>query len=170
MRKSESGLWVPEKFAIRRSTRRDVLRYAGGVLVAAMLPRQAHAATFALVGTPSVQNAQTPTSTVTMDTTGADLLIIAAASWSGSGETCVISADSKGNTWTGLTRSGNPSIQIFYCKPSSVGASHGVTFNSSGTFQFACVFAGFSGAAASPYEQEKTPVGTVSPTSLTPSQ
>jgi hypothetical protein len=80
-------------------------------------------------------------------------------------------ADSKGNTWTGLTDVGlsatTPATQIWWSKPSSVGAGHTVTGSSSGGGYPAVFFAAFSGANASPYDKQSSAAGG-SPGSLTP--
>lgn len=64
--------------------------------------------------------------------------------------------DSKSNSWTGLTNFTSASGgagRLFYSIPTSVGSGH--IFTSGGSFPSICVQA-WSGAAASPFDQEAT--------------
>lgn len=92
-----------------------------------------------------------------VDSTGADLLIIVATWATVSGGSVTGVQDSKSNTWTALTaevQSVN-TVQMWYCKPSSVGTSHTFRCNASGTAFQNIAAIGFSGSAASsPFDVE----------------
>lgn len=97
-------------------------------------------------------NALSDAVTSSMDTTGADLLIIGLACNNGYNTT---PTDSKSNTWTQLTSytQGNVRVRLWYCKPTSVGASH--TFTAPGGIIGTIFAAAFSGAkATSPADQQ----------------
>lgn len=86
-----------------------------------------------------------------INTTGADLLVIAVGHYAG---TPTVS-DSNGNTWTPLTQygaSGNRS-RIHWCVPVTVGAGHTFTVTGAGLVPAIAVLA-FSGAYATPYDTE----------------
>ena len=76
------------------------------------------------------------------DTTGSNLLIVAGIYYSGTPSL----ADSKSNTWTGLTSyvgSGSTyAVKIYYCIAPTVGAGH--TFTLSGSIYDSVIYAGFS--------------------------
>lgn len=79
--------------------------------------------------------------TAAIDTTGADLIVMSAASFS-AGFTV---SDSKGNTYTALTlRGGSFRQQLFYCLAPSVGASHTFTVTSTYPPIFVYAFSGVS--------------------------
>lgn len=111
-----------------------------------------------------------------IDTTGADLLVVAVADldffFTGT------LSDSKSNTWTALTRvevsSSEVGVVLYYAKNPTVGGSH--TFTFSQTFNKPSIaIAAFSGAdLTDPFDQENgtSPAGTTSsqPGSITPTE
>lgn len=106
--------------------------------------------------------------TSAIDTTGADLLIVVVSSTHfGSNPTV---SDSKGNTWTALTRysdsGGDVSIKFFYAVAPSVGSGH--TFTASGASMYASmgVIGLVGGKQTSPFDQQAG--SAASGTSLTP--
>lgn len=116
--------------------------------------------------------------TGTVNTTGADLLVVAVASYGVSSTPTV--SDNKSNTWTPLTSysttSGNAErLTLFYAKNATCGTGH--TFSaseSSGTPYPAISMAAFSGSdLTSPADQQTGTstegANTVSPGSITPS-
>lgn len=106
-----------------------------------------------------------------IDTTGANLLIIAMACDTAYSTT---PTDSKGNTWTQLTSytTAVVRVRIYYCIPTSVGTSH--TFSASGSIAGYIMGAAFSGAASSsPADQQSganSIASTLQPGSITPSE
>ena len=156
------------------------MKYLVGFLiaVAALLGAESARAAIAHVVS-TTAGASAPGTTVTtssVDTTGANLLVVA-VSYYGSANDPTLS-DSKGNTWTGLTaRESNgtsPAVRLYWCKPTSVGSGHTFTAAQAGSFPVVSMSA-FSGAATSPYDQESgTAVATGStsyqPGSITPSE
>lgn len=111
--------------------------------------------------------------TSSIDTTGANLLIIAVA-YRAAGTSLAVS-DSKGNTWTALTAYGaSTGIKLWYCQGGTVGTGH--TFTVSGSLINASIAAmAFSGSAASPADQQNgfddtSSSNSTSPGSITPSQ
>lgn len=116
--------------------------------------------------------------TPAIDTTGANLLVVAIADFE-SGSTVL--SDSKGNTWTPLTRRaavGSGAVQLYYCASPTVGSGH--TFTATATASFPAIFAAaFSGAHTSPFDAESAgtvfevaagPRTTIDNANLTPSQ
>lgn len=113
--------------------------------------------------------------TTGIDTTGADLIVVYVSSTHFGSNPSL--SDSKGNTWTALTRysdsGGDVSIKGFYCVAPSVGSGH--TFTVSGSYMYASIaVVGLVGAkATSPFDQEagSAASGTsLSPGSVTPSE
>lgn len=109
------------------------------------------------------------------NTTGADL-IVAHVAWY-TGTTNPTLSDSYGNTWTGLTTQAGSDQQgsrLYYCYAPTVGSGH--TFSLTGANTYPTVEAlAFSGAAASPFDQESGATGgsggtSLSPGSVTPSE
>jgi hypothetical protein len=88
-----------------------------------------------------------------IDTTGADLLVLLAAGYSG-GPPAI--SDSKSNTWTALTQYSTGSdgfCRIYYVQGGTVGSGH--TFTVSGGSSFAgCAVQAWSGSAVSPFDQQ----------------
>lgn len=114
-----------------------------------------------------------------IDTTGANLLVVAVSWYAGNGVESVTVSDSNSNTWTSLTKAtnvssgGNQRLQFFYAKNATVGASH--TFTASGTAFYPAVhISAWSGAdTSSPFDQESVSsvqnLATIQPGSITPS-
>jgi hypothetical protein len=110
-----------------------------------------------------------PATTGAIDTTGADLIVVAYV-YSEFAAAPTIS-DSKSNTWTAMTEVGSwLNLRFAYCAGGTVGSGHTFTC-SGGTFMSLAVIA-VSGAHATPADQEN---GTISfsspyqPGSITPS-
>lgn len=106
--------------------------------------------------------------TAGVDTTGADLLVVVAASYSPRDATIT---DSKGNTWTSLTRYGAAGnrVQFFYCQGGTVGPSHTFTATGGVDGYYSIAVLALSGSVASPADGENGATD-VSPGSVTPSQ
>jgi len=107
-----------------------------------------------LIGSASASGAASAT-TAAIDTTGADLLIVGVSFFTAAMPTLT---DSKGNTWTILTlqintATGYPRNVICYCVPTSVGSGHTVTLAGISLYG-TLTFAAFSGAHATPFDQE----------------
>lgn len=111
--------------------------------------------------------------TSAVDTTGANLIVVAIGSYVPNGAAAI--TDSKSNTWTALTAraSTNARVRLYYTVPSSVGSGHTFTSTATGAFPF-CSVVVMSGAHASPFDQESggnAASGTSSqPGSITPSE
>jgi hypothetical protein len=90
--------------------------------------------------------------TGSINTTGANLLIVAVAAYQAQTAT---PSDNKSNTWTALTGRVNGTneiwIRIFYCVNPTVGSGHTVTFSATSSFPV-IMFSAFSGAGA--YDKE----------------
>jgi hypothetical protein len=127
---------------------------------AVALPRLLNASTFGFVSSGIGLGAG-----ATFDNTGSNLMVAALSGWGPNGPS--ITGDTLGNTWVGLSPSGNPFLQLYYSIPTVFGS---LAIATTGGSQDACVAACFSNAAASPYEAESSPVGSASPASLTPAQ
>lgn len=126
---------------------------------------------FTLIGSVKAEEGTLPTPS--LDTTGADLIILAVGYYGSSG--APTPSDSKGNTWTGLTlrtESGLSAVRLYYCAAPTVGTGH--TFNLSGGSYRSLTVLAFSGAHATPYEAESGAsngtAGTATPGSITPSE
>lgn len=109
------------------------------------------------------------TSTAAINSTGADLFIVAVTSYS---TTPITVSDSASNTWTGLTErtSGNNHLRIFYCQGGTTSATH--TFSTNANF-YCIEVAVFSGSAATPFDVENgntsgTTVSSLTTGSITP--
>lgn len=105
-----------------------------------------------------------------IDTTGADLLVVAITSPNSQAGGFT---DSKGNTWNVITSDTGASIttDVFWCVPTSVGSAH--TFDhQAGTG--AMIIEAWSGAAASPFSASQTDISgsttTFTTTALTPTE
>lgn len=116
--------------------------------------------------------------TASIDTTGANLLVVSACWYPGVTADAVIT-DSKGNTWTALTRRGTVGVsltanRLFYCYGGTVGTGHTFTTTATGGYHSIQVIA-LSGMAASPLDQQNGGQDggtwtTRQPGSITPSQ
>lgn len=115
-----------------------------------------------------------------LNTTGADLLVVGGRGYASTGSTSIeISGgtDSKGNSYTGLTNrnsgSGTGTARLLYCASPTVGSGHTVTITPSSAFNAGTSFLAFAGCHASPYDQESgatsSSATSLAPGSLTPS-
>lgn len=111
-----------------------------------------------------------------IDTTGANLIVISASWFIGTTANVTIS-DSKGNTWTGLAQStggGTWRNQLFYCVSPTVGSGHTFTATGAGTASVITVQAWSNMSTSSPFDQQSGGANTVTSSvatgSITPSQ
>lgn len=111
-----------------------------------------------------------------IDTTGANFLILCASTYAGGSFSTP--SDSKGNTWTPLTRQNNggaSACQFFYVENPTVGTGHTFTYSAASSFPTFTV-AAFSGVkAASAFDVENgafsgSNITSFQPGSVTPSQ
>lgn len=118
-------------------------------------------------------NAGGDSSTVTtaaINTTGANLIVVTAVFYAPGGSLTL--TDSKGNTWTALTRRDSGSgvgSTLYYCFNPTVGSGH--TFTGTNNYPLLGVLS-FSGADTSPFDVEAGTTGsgsTIQPGSVTPS-
>lgn len=103
----------------------------------------------AFVASAMAQSTNANDVTVTIDSTGANLLVVSLSIWQG--RSAYSFSDSKGNTWTALTEYGaiNPQTKQWYClNPSSVGASHSFTITGTGGGAPSLAVHAFSGVGA----------------------
>lgn len=91
--------------------------------------------------------------TPAINTTGADLIVIAVSSFSTNPEPVL--SDSKGNIWTPLTLqvSGNPQIRLWYVRGGTFGLAHTFTLTGVASFSALAVQV-FSGSLANPFDVE----------------
>lgn len=131
--------------------------------------------TFALLGNTGISGGSGGGSSGSVDTTGADLIIIHVSQYTV--PATITPSDSKGNTWTGLTvQAGGTEnkSRLWYCINPTVGTGH--TFTATGSNTFSCAqVAWFSGAAAAGFDQQNGAVAvgtatTLQTGSVTPSQ
>lgn len=148
------SLWVP--------SRREML---GALGVGLLAPRIARAGMFGLVSHRADYLGQNGGTSGSIDTTGADLLVLVIGN-NNSGAGTV--TDSKSNTWYALTT--ETLCTIHYAKNPTVGPGHTITLSAGEVYASVC-FAAFSGAnIASPFDQENgAPNDNASPGSITPS-
>lgn len=97
-----------------------------------------------------------PADTSAVDTTGANLIVCKASyNWSGTGG---ILTDSYSNIWTPLTEYGSSSAftttRLFYSYAPTVGSGHTFSFDFGTNGYVNLQMLAFSGAAASPFDQE----------------
>lgn len=118
-----------------------------------------------------------PTTTSSIDTTGADFLLVVGVWGSVFGGAWALT-DSKSNTWSTCTTrtASDQNVRIAYCVPSSVGTGHTFSFGS-GFGYFAISVSAWSGANASPFGAEGAgssgstfPGYTMTPGSVTPTE
>ena len=135
-------------------SRREVLGALGAGLLAPVIGR---AAGFSLVAhTGGGLGALPALATAAIDTTGADLLVVAFVY---DFRVTPSLLDSKSNTWTGLTaKTGNSAgtVRLYYAKNPTVGSGHTVTLNAAGgAFYGAAYFAAFRGSdLIAPFDTE----------------
>lgn len=109
-------------------------------------------------------------SAVTMDTTGADGIVVALSSYSANPATGV--TDNKSNTYTGLTAiagGGGVYMQMFYCAAPTVGASHDFS-STGGQFKSIAVIALAGTHAVSFYDGTESTAAATQAGSITPSE
>lgn len=125
---------------------------------------------YALVASVANSLGGTGGTTTAIDTTSANLIVIALSFYSSNVPTL---SDSKSNTWTALTTQGAaPAIRLYYSYAPTVGAGHTFTVSGSGIYATLEVLA-FSGAVSAPFDLQSGTSGsgtTVAPGSVTPSQ
>lgn len=130
---------------------------------------------YALVTSTSAGSANAnDVTTAGVNTTGATLIVLIVAT--NAGVAAPTPTDSKSNTWTSLTAQesgGILRVQLWYCASPVVGSGH--TFSVSSGFSLPSIDAlAFSGAAASPFDQQNGAVNffasTLQPGSVTPSE
>lgn len=111
--------------------------------------------------------------TAGVDTTGADLIVLAVSKF---GTTAVTVSDSKGNTWTPLTEqaSTNARTKLYYCVSPTVGSGHTFTASGSGTFPTISALAVSGVKTADAFDQESAggsgSGSSIQPGSLTPDE
>jgi hypothetical protein len=95
----------------------------------------------------------TDVTTGAINTTGANLVVACVINYEPDSATL---ADSKSNTWTPRTiqSSAATEVQLYYFAGGTVGTNHTFTATCSGTCYPVIVVAAFSGAHATPYDQE----------------
>lgn len=127
---------------------------------------------YALINSTTGVGTVSSVTTGSIDTTGADLIVIGVAYNTGAPPTIT---DSKGNTWTPLTAkavTSNGTSRLYYCQAPNVGTGH--TFSNTGVNNFAtlCVLA-FSGSLATPFDVQNgatnAAASTLATGSITPS-
>ena len=102
--------------------------------------------------------------TSAIDTTGADLIVVAVARYIGA-----TVSDNKGNTYTAATGYGSdPVLTFYYCQAPTVGTGHTFSVGSVASGYAALAVAAFSGSGASPLDQQNGASGETAG-SITPS-
>jgi hypothetical protein len=128
---------------------------------------------FSLIASTSLAGTSASSLTTSaINTTGANLIVVGITNQLQGGLSL---SDSKGNTWTLIQTSNDPSMdqyaKLYYCYGPSVGAGH--TFTVTGSYSPIAVLA-FSGAASSPLDQQtgsgNDSAGGFQPGSVTPTQ
>lgn len=112
--------------------------------------------------------------TPSLNTTGANFIVIAVNSYGPGGAVTV--TDSKSNTWTALTQqvAGESKSRLYYCYAPTVGTGH--TFNATGGSFYGSIYVqAWAGMAASTFDVENgnasaSSASTLQPGSVTPSQ
>ncbi len=87
-----------------------------------------------VVSTVKASTGTTSVTTDAVDTTGANLIVVAVHNYT---VATVAPTDSKGNVWSALTRrtsSGSDSVQLYYCLSPTVGTGHTFSFSESGRY------------------------------------
>jgi hypothetical protein len=113
--------------------------------------------------------------TTALDTTGANLLVVSVAYYTGFGGAPVVS-DSKSNTWSGLTARGpgNTKQRFFYAKNATAGAAHTFTVTGGTIYPSAIILAVAGADPTAPFDGENgggsaSSAGPLTTGSLTPS-
>lgn len=114
----------------------------------------------------------TAVTTAGVDTTGANLIVLAISI--DGGVSYATPTDSKSNSWSQLTVYGggaNPKTNLWYCYAPTVGSGHTFSYSTVGSYPAIAMLA-FSGSASSPFDVQNGAVGSGSPTfspgSITP--
>lgn len=116
--------------------------------------------------------------TGTIDTTGADLLVVAISEYEGGSPPSVLS-DSNSNSWTGLTAKANGAnatrCRLYYVQGGMVGGGHTFTSAASGTATYSSLAVlAFSGSTSTPFNVENGALSgsgtSLSAGSITPGQ
>ncbi len=95
--------------------------------------------------------------TGSLNTTGADLLIVAVGSYQGVANTLSDTVGGNSNTWNGLTlkaQTGDSQIRLFWSVPTHVGSGHTFTVSSTGAYPSLCAIAVSGGKQTTPFDQE----------------
>ncbi len=122
----KGGIWTP--------SRRDFLKSAGIVLAGGLVaPKPARATGWTFLG--GVNQYGVNTSTGTIDTSTANLIVVALAT-NGGGTPSTAITDSLGNTW--LTALAGTTIYCGYCVPASKGAGHTFKINATSSMDSQC--------------------------------
>jgi len=125
----------------------------------------------------TIKSATNTATTVTLDTTGANLIVIAVCAYNGASKPSLI--DFYGNVYTPLASysSSVPYVRLYYKANPVVGSAHTFTLNESvdGAFYGALAVQAFAGADATPFDQQNgagsdTPGTTQSSGNITPTQ
>jgi hypothetical protein len=109
--------------------------------------------------------------TAAIDTTGADLIVLAFSFYAGSD---FVMTDSKGNTWTALTPRNNGSNRqrLFYCVSPTVGSGHTWGYSAATVYPVISVLALAGADTADAFDQESgnssAGATSIQPGSLTP--
>lgn len=110
---------------------------------------------------------------VGMDTTGANLIVINRPRWAPNGDSAP--TDSKGNTWSSLTDgAGNSRCRLWYCLNPTVGSGHTFSSNILGGYQSLQIaaFAGVKTVSAFDVENgaDETTAASIATGSITPGE
>lgn len=161
---------TPDLVFTGTDTESDAVRYQVHIDTVNTFDSQGSA--FALIAQTSAAGNTNSVTTSSIDTTGANLIILGVSYNTGATPTIT---DSEGNTWTALTAhalGSNGTSRIYYCYNPTVGSGH--TFSNTGSSNYSVVSAqAFSGALSTPFDQENGSTNpassTLSPGSVTPS-
>ena len=133
-------------------------------------------ATLKASGSAAASNANAPTCTLTLDTTGATLLVLAVACFDYNGRYVANSnapSDSNGNTWTGKTLQVSADtfsgIRVFYVNSASptVGSGHVFTAGSTNDTAYPLMWVwAIDSTSSGPFNAESGNVAAGSPTSI----
>lgn len=109
----------------------------------------------------SAQNTGGNHTTGAIDSTGANLIVLAISGSDDPNNATGGITDSKGNTYTAMNLVGatQPYLRVYYVFNPTVGSSHTVTLGTGSFFPGIC-FAAFSGADTAPLEEQQSGTGT----------
>lgn len=130
---------------------------------------------YSLIANTHAANTDSGVTTSAIDTTGANLLVVATGSYQAA--TIPTLTDSKSNSWTGLPAqevSGDSRVRVYYCAGATVGSGHTFSFNGSVTYPAICVAAWAGARTPTPDDQQNgtnaSGVNSVQPGSVTPGE